>query len=109
MPARSAPTAALAGLDAARPEEYLSVAELAARLELRPKTVRNRMYDGTWRRGKHWFSPPGIGPRFKWSAVVCWLEGGDVQRTDDGLAYGPDIPRDRPRRICVDGERRAVV
>jgi hypothetical protein len=29
-------------------DEYLTVAELAARLKLAPKTVRNRMHDGTW-------------------------------------------------------------
>src|SRR5437762_1637729 len=92
-----------AGPDAARSEEYLTVAEVAARLKLNPKTVRNRMYDGTWRRGEHWFSRPGIGPRFRWSALVRWLEGGAGQGRDDGLAYGPDIPRDRPRRILVDG------
>src|SRR5437870_13920921 len=75
MPARPAPAAdALAGSDAARPEEYLTVAEVAARFKLTPKTVRNRMYAGTWRRGEHWFSRPGIGPRFRWSALVAWLE-----------------------------------
>jgi hypothetical protein len=76
---------------------------------LKPKTVRNRMYDGTWRHREHWFSRPGIGPRFKWSAIVRWLEGGEEQRRSDGLAYGPDIPRDRPRRTRVDGRRSAAV
>ena len=81
------------------PREFLTVAELADELALKPKTVRNRMYDGTWLRGRHWFSRPGIGPRFKWSAIVQWLEGGDAEQgRDDGLAYGPDIPRERPRR-----------
>src|SRR6266481_4770636 len=94
--------AALAGSDAARGgEEYLTVAEVAARLRLSPKTVRNRMYDGTWRRGEQWFSRPGIGPRFKWSAIVRWLEGGEGQGGSyAGLAYG-DIPRDRPRQVRV--------
>src|SRR5947199_3959576 len=110
MPARSTPTAALAGSNAAPCEEYLTVAEVAAPLKLNPKTVRNRMYDGTWRRGEHWFSRQGIGPRFKWSALVRWLEGNDTQpAADDGLAYGPDIPRDRPREIRVDGERGTAV
>ena len=85
------------------------MAEVAARLKLSPKTVRNRMYDGTWRRGEHWFSRQGIGPRFKWSALVRWLEGGAEQGRDDGLAYGPDIPRSRPRENHVDGERTAAV
>ena len=111
--ARRAPVvrpAALAGPDAVRPEDYLSVAEVAARLKLSPKTVRNRMYDGTWRRGEHWFSRPGISPRFKWSVIVRWLEGGDAgQGRDDGLAYGPDIPRDRPGENRIDRRRPAVV
>jgi hypothetical protein len=79
-------------------DEYLTVAEVAARLKVTPKTVRNRMYDGTWRRGEHWFSRPGIGPRFKWSTLVRWLEGADLPVRADGLAYGPDIPRERPKR-----------
>jgi hypothetical protein len=91
-------------------DEYLTVAEVAARLKMAPKSVRNRMYDGTWRRGEHWFSRSGIGPRFKWSVIVRWLEGGDAGKgRDEGLAYGPDIPRDRPRKNPVDGARPAAV
>lgn len=90
-------------------EEYLTVAEVAARLKLTPKTVRNRMYRGTWRRDEHWFSRAGIGPRFKWSALVRWLEGGVDERGEgQGLAY-VGIPRDRARETCVDGRRRAAV
>ena len=74
MPARSTPTVALAGSDAARPEEYLTVAEVAARFKLTPKSVRNKMRDGTWREGEHWFSPRGIGPRFKRSVLVSWID-----------------------------------
>lgn len=87
-------------------DEYLTVAELAARLKLKPKTVRNRMHDGTWRRGDHWFRRVGIGPRFRWSAVVEWLEAqesprGTARDSESGAAYGPDIPpprRGRARR-----------
>jgi hypothetical protein len=82
-------------------DEYLTVVEVAKRLKLTPKSVRNRMYDGTWRRGEHWFSRSGIGPRFKWSAVVSWLEAVDAPQAP-GLAYGPNIPpprSGRPRRI----------
>jgi len=56
------------------PEEYLTINELAARLKLKPKTVKNKMASGILRRGVHYFSPQGLGPRFKWSAVVAWLE-----------------------------------
>ena len=80
-------------------DEYLTVAELAARLKVTPKTVRNRMYDGTWRKGVHWFAPHGIAPRFRWSAIVGWLEAPAQEKTE-GAAYGPEIPlptRGRPR------------
>ena len=55
-------------------EEYLTIAELADRLKLKPKSVKNKMAAGIFKRGVHYFSPAGIGPRFKWSAVVAWLE-----------------------------------
>ena len=85
------------------------MAEVAARLKLNPKTVRNRMYDGTWRRGEHWFSRSGIGPRFRWSSLVRWLEGdADEQGRGDGLAY-VGIPRNRPRHSRIDAERIAAV
>jgi len=55
-------------------EEYLTIAELSTRLKIKPKTVKNKMAAGIFRRGVHYFSPAGLGPRFKWSAVVAWLE-----------------------------------
>ena len=55
-------------------EEYLTIEELSARLKLKPKTVKNKMASGIFRRGVHYFSPVGLGPRFKWSAIVAWLE-----------------------------------
>jgi hypothetical protein len=56
-------------------EEYLTIDELAARLKLKKKTVKNKMAAGIFQKGVHYFSPEGIGPRFKWSAVQAWLEG----------------------------------
>lgn len=76
-------------------EDYLTVMEVAARLKLAPKTVRNRMRDGTWQQGVHWLSPRGIAPRFRWSAIVRWLEGGEAATGGFGAAYGPDIPLPR--------------
>lgn len=76
--------------------EYLTVAELAEALGLKPKTVRNRMHDGTWRRGEHWFSRPGIGPRFRWSTIRIWLESDRPATMTPGAAYSADIPP--PRR-----------
>lgn len=55
-------------------EEYLKIGEVAERLKLSPRTIANKMAAGVFRRGVHYFSPPGLGPRFKWSAVVAWLE-----------------------------------
>jgi len=50
-------------------EEYLTIAELSARLKIKPKTVKNKMAAGIFRCCVHYFSPAGLGPRFKWSAV----------------------------------------
>ena len=44
-------------------EEYLTITELAARLKVKPKTVKNKMAAGIFQRGVHYFSPPGLGPR----------------------------------------------
>jgi hypothetical protein len=68
-------------------EEYLTIAEVAARLKLTPKTVKNKMAGGIFRKGIHYFSPPGMGPRFKWSAAVAWLEQAQEQETgsDDAI------------------------
>jgi hypothetical protein len=60
--------------DLSMSDEYLTIGELGARLKLKPKTVKNKMAAGIWRKGVHYFSPPGLGPRFKWSAIVQWLE-----------------------------------
>ena len=56
------------------PEEYLTISEVALRLKLKEKTVQNKMASGVFRRGVHYFSPPGMRPRFKWTAVVVWME-----------------------------------
>jgi excisionase family DNA binding protein len=55
-------------------EEYLTIAEAAARLKVTPKTVRNKMAAGIFRKGVHYVRPNGLGTRFKWGAVVAWLE-----------------------------------
>jgi hypothetical protein len=54
--------------------EYLTIKQLAERLSLKPKTIKNKMASGIFQKGVHYFSPPGMGSRFKWSAVVAWLE-----------------------------------
>jgi hypothetical protein len=59
-------------------EEYVTVAELAARLKLSKKSVQNKIALGDFRPGVHYFRPKGMAPRFKWSAIVAWMEGGDI-------------------------------
>lgn len=73
-------------------EEYLTIPELAAWLKLSPKTVKNKMARGIFRRGIHYFSPKGIGPRFKRSAVEAWLEGGE-QETKKNAPSGIPMAR----------------
>ena len=70
-------------------EEYLTIAELAERLKIKPKTVKNKMASGIFKRGIHFFSPVGLGPRFKWSAVVAWLEQSEQAATGSNLASIP--------------------
>ena len=63
-----------------RSEEYLTIEELSDRLKLEPKTIRNKMASGVFRKGIHYFSPKGLRPRFKWSAIVAWIEGNENQQ-----------------------------
>ena len=55
-------------------EEYLTISELSTRLKLKPKSIRNKMGNGTFKKGVHYVSPRGLRPRFKWNAIVEWLE-----------------------------------
>ena len=50
-------------------EEYLTIDEVAARIKLSPKTIKNKMGSGIFRKDVHYFSPRSLRPRFKWSAV----------------------------------------
>ena len=65
--------------------EYLTIGELAERLKLAPKTIQNKMASGTFRKGVHYFAPPGMRPRFKWSAIVAWLEQVDSPSEHDQI------------------------
>ena len=81
-------------------EEYLTIAEVAERLKLKPKTVKNKMAAGIFKRGVHYFSPAGLGPRFKWSAVVAWLEQTEEPTTESDDASIP-MPRSyRLKEVC---------
>ncbi len=65
-------------------EEYLTISELSSRLKVKPKTIKNKMANGTFTRGVHYFSPRGLRPRFKWSAIVAWLEEKEEETTQEG-------------------------
>src|SRR5215813_6692129 len=71
-------------------QEYLTIGEVAARLKLTPKTVRNKMASGIFVKGEHYIRPKGLGTRFKWGAVVAWLE-----QEDTGTREGDSIPMAR--------------
>jgi len=77
-------------------EEYLTIGEVAARLKVKPKTVKNKMASGIFRKGIHYFSPQGLGPRFKWSAVVAWLEDTQKPEVEED---GDSIPMPRSYRL----------
>jgi len=85
-------------------DEYLTVAEVAARLKLTPKRCGIACTTGRGAKASTGF-PACISPRFRWSAVVRWLEGEDstARNETDGAAYGRDIPRPaRGRRRYID-------
>ncbi len=65
-------------------EDYLTIAELSSRLKVKPKTIKNKMANGTFTRGVHYFRPRGLRPRFKWSAMVAWLEEKEEETTQEG-------------------------
>jgi hypothetical protein len=65
------------------PEEYLTIAEVAARLKVKPKSIRNKIASGVFSEGVHYFRPAGIGTRFKWSAVVAWIEEKPTAYTEE--------------------------
>ena len=64
-------------------EEYLTIGEVAARLKVAPKTVRNKMASGVFRKGVHYIRPKGFGTRFKWGAVVALLESEETGTPDE--------------------------
>jgi len=75
-------------------EEYLTITEVAGRLKVTPKTIRNKIASGVFTEGVHYFRRQGIGTRFKWGAVVAWLEQTETPATD-----GDSIPMARGYRL----------
>ncbi len=73
-------------------DEFLTIKEAAARLKVTPKTLKNKMAAGILKKGVHYFSPKGLGPRFRWSALLAWLEEKEARNTQ---ANGNKIPMAR--------------
>src|ERR1051326_8524382 len=72
-------------------EEWLTTAETASRLDIKPKTLRNQQYNGTWTQGVLWFKRPGLRVRWRWRAVVVGLKAGTT-------TAAPTRPDGRRRR-----------
>lgn len=64
-------------------DEFLTIKETAARLKVTPKTIKNKMAAGILKKGVHYFSPKGLGPRFRWSALLAWLEEKEPRNDQD--------------------------
>jgi hypothetical protein len=79
--------------------EWMTVPHVASWMQLSQRTVRRRMHDGTWRKGEHWFQTGRARPRLRRAALSAWLETQDPPVHAVGLAYGPDIPEGRRRRL----------
>jgi hypothetical protein len=87
------------------PDEYLTIAEVGARLKLAPKTVKNKMASGIFQRGVHYFSPPGISARFKWSAVIAWLEEADQGGCNPrSTTNSPGYDLGKPKGLDIGGD-----
>ena len=56
------------------PPAYLTTAEAAAYLRWSKRTIREKVRTGVFRRGQHYFQPPGCQMRWKTDAIVRWLE-----------------------------------
>ena len=55
-------------------EKLLKIDEVAEWLRLAPTSVQRMMKTGKFRRGVHYVRPPGLGTRFKESAIQNWLD-----------------------------------
>lgn len=72
--------------------DYCTIAEVADRLRITAKRVRNMMAAGIFVEGQHFFRRAGLSPRFRWSRVVEWLEAPTVE-TPDAIPMASQKPR----------------
>jgi hypothetical protein len=54
-------------------KEYLSTAEMAAELTLRPRTLQNMKSKGIFKKGIHYAKPKEMGPRWNRSAMMEYM------------------------------------
>jgi excisionase family DNA binding protein len=78
-------------------DEYLTIAEVADRLKVKRKTIRNKIASGVFAEGIHYLCPKGLGTRFKWGAIVAWLEQKQTSQSDEE----DGIPMARGYRLGV--------
>lgn len=81
--------------------DYLRIAEVAERLRVTPKRVSNMMAAGIFTEGYHFLRRPGLGPRFRWSRVVEWLE-----TTPDNAEDSIPMAGTRHRVVAVERDTR---
>lgn len=61
--------------------DYLTISEAATFLRLNPTSLKNKMRQGIFKRGVHYWKREGaIGVRFKRQALIDWLEGGKTEK-----------------------------
>lgn len=77
---------------------YLTDRELAAKLKWSTKTLEKKVRLGVFTHGVHYFQRPGMRRRWKWSAVVRWLEHGDEDVVTTAVVPLAGIARGRAGR-----------
>jgi len=79
-------------------DELLTIDELATWIKLNPKTIRNKMSAGIFRKGIHYYSPHGLRTRFIRSAILLWLKEEEVTKQRGVTFPLPDEPDEAIRR-----------
>lgn len=58
-------------------ESLMTTSEVALTTRFSPKTIYNKIYDGTLREGVHFYRPTKRRLLFRRVAIMCWLKGLD--------------------------------
>ena len=73
--------------------DYMTIAEAAEFLRVKPDTIRERMRLGVFQFRVHYFRRQGMRALFKRSALIQWLEGPDS--AEDKKKHGMAIHMSR--------------